>query len=517
VASGETLPPWPALRAWVVCHRGQTLLTCASALLAVLVGLDVGGVRSQVFGGPGGAQAIRMAVLPFANLSGDPQQEYLSDGLTQEMIAQLGRLHPDTLSVIARTSVMRYKKTETPIDKIGRELGVQYVLEGSAQREGGRVRVSAELIQVKDQAQLWADTYERELAGALVLESDVARQVADALALKLLPGEQTRLASAHSVNPEAYDAYLKGSQYWIKLTKEGLDTAQGYFDIALQKDPGFAKAWVGRYWVWACRNQMGYVPRDEAAPKMREAALRAIALDDGLAESHYALAAFRTWGELDLRAAGPEWKRAVGLDPNYPDGIAMYSHYLAIMGHVDEAMTQIDRAVSLDPFNVNSHRFRSLVLVFARRYDDAIAEAHKALTLGPGNLPALGALIPALWKLGRNEEALASIKEYFGVFYAIPDLDSALDRGFAEAGLPGAMQRGAEVLAPRAAAGEVSPTDVAWMYSYAGDKAHALDWLERAYEVRDPGLPYLGSPDYDPLRAEPRFQALLRKMGLPEA
>ncbi len=171
VASGETLPPWPALRAWVVCHRGQTLLTCASALLAVLVGLDVGGVRSRVLGGPGGAQAIRMAVLPFANLSGDPQQDYLSDGLTQEMIAQLGRLHPETLSVIARTSVMRYKKTETPIDQIGKELGVQYVLEGSAQKEGGRVRVSAELIQVKDQAQLWADTFERELSGALALRA----------------------------------------------------------------------------------------------------------------------------------------------------------------------------------------------------------------------------------------------------------------------------------------------------------------------------------------------------------
>jgi TolB-like protein/Tfp pilus assembly protein PilF len=518
VAAGETLPPWPALRAWVARHRGQTLLACASAVIAVLVGLNVGGLRSRLLGGPGGQRAIRMAVLPFANLSGDPEQEYLSDGLTQEMIAQLGRLHPGSLSVIARTSVMRYKKADAPIDQIGRELNVDYVLEGSAQKEGGRVRVSAELIKVDGQSQLWADVYEREMTGILALQSDVARKVADALALKLLPAEQKRLASARTVDPEAYEAYLKGSQYWIKMTKGDLDTAQGYFHVALEKDPDFAPAHAGMAWVWMVRNQMGYTAPREAVPKEREAALRAVALDDTLAEAHYVLAVVRTFHEWELAAAVPEWRRAIELDPNNPNGVAVYSHYLAITGHVDEAMREIDRAVSLDPFNVNSHTFRAMDLVFARRYDEAITEARKALAMESGQPVALIAEGLALVETGRYEQALPMIEGFYTQIYGLPALDAVMATGFSEGGFEGAMRRGAAVLAPLAERGEALPSDVANLYMWAGDRSRALDWLEKGYGVRDPGIPYAGVyPLYDPLRSEPRFQALLRKIGLPQA
>jgi TolB-like protein/tRNA A-37 threonylcarbamoyl transferase component Bud32 len=516
VASGETLPAWPALRAWVARHRVQTVMACASALLVMLIGLDVGGVRSRLLGGPGGGQAIRMAVLPFANLSGDPEQEYLSDGLTQEMIAQLGRLHPASLSVIARTSVMRYKKAETPIDQIGRELNVDYVLEGSAQKEGGRVRVSAELIKVKDQSQLWADTFEREMSSILALQSDVARRVADALALKLLPAEKTRLASARQIDPEAYDAYLKGSQHWIRMTKEDLDTAEGYFNLALKKDLDFAPAHVGMAWVWAVRNQMGYAPPSEAVPKEREAALKAVALDDTLAEAHYVLATVRTFHDWDLAAAAPEWRRASELDPNNPNGVAMYSHYLAITGHVDEAMTEIERAVSLDPFNVTVHAFRANDLLFARRYDEAIAEARKALAMEPGQPAALLAEGLALMGTGRYERALPVIKDYYKQIYGLSDLDAAIAKGFSEGGFEGAMRRGAGALSVLAAKGEALPSDVAILYWWAGDSGRALAWLEKAYQVRDPGLPYWSAFPFDSLRSEPRFQALLRKMGLPQ-
>jgi TolB-like protein/Tfp pilus assembly protein PilF len=482
---------------------------------ALLLGLDVGGLRRRLAPGLGSStRSVRLAVLPFANLSGDPEQEYLSDGVTQEMIAQLGRLHPQSLSVIARTSVMRYKKTDTPIDRIGRELGVAYVLEGSARREGGRVRISAELIQVRDQTQLWADVYERDLSGILALQADVARKVAGALALKLLPAEEARLAGARPVDPEAYEAYLKGSQHWIKLTKGGLDTAEAYFDTALRKDPAYAPAYAGRAWVWACRNQLGFAPPSEAAPRTRESALKALSLDQTLAEAHYVLAVSKTWGEWDFSAAGAEWKLALELDPNDPDGLALYSAFLVLMGRSDEAMAQIDRALSLDPLNVSIHSLRSVDLRFARRFDEAATEARKALAMEPGNALALTGLYMALAANGLHKEALVEIKDCLTVSYGVPDAGARLDRAFAGGGFRAAAREAAEALATRTTKVKALPTDVAYMYVLAGENVQALDWLERAYQARDPNLPGLRDPAYDPLRSEPRFQTLMRQMKL---
>ena len=506
--------PWTAWRYRLGRHPWLVLAAALAVLAAVLVALDVGGLRGRLTGQGGGpARAVRLAVLPFANLSGDPEQEYLSDGLTAEMITQLGRLHPRSLSVIARTSVMRYRKTNMPVDQIGRELGVDYVLEGSAGREAGQIRIEAALIQVRDQTQLWADIYEREQSGILALQSEVAQKVAGSLALKLLPSEQVRLANTRPVNPEAYDACLKGSQYWIKMTKGDLDTAERYFELALQKDREYAAAYAGLAWVWACRNQAGFRSPAEAVPKIKAAALKAISLDDTLAEAHYVLAASRTWHDWDLSAAEPEWKRAVELNSNYPDGLAMYSHFLMIMGRPDEAMVQIERALKLDPFNVTIHSFYVIDLVFARRYDDAIAQARNTLKMQPDNPVALQGFYMSLAPKGMDKEALGAVKDYLKI-YEIPDLDSILDRGFAEAGFPGAVRRAAEVLAERARKHLVVPTDVANMYIYADDRERAMEWLERAYEARDPNLPYLRLPAYDPLRADPRFQSLLRRMKL---
>ncbi len=514
--SGDVVPGWARPRSNRARRRWYMAAAAVAVTLAALGAVDIGGLRSLLVGRGAPPGAVRMAVLPFANLSGDPEQEYLSDGLTQEMISQLGRLHPGGLSVIARTSVMRYKKADVPIDQIGRELNVQYVLEGSAQREGSRVRVSAELIHVKDQAQLWADVYEREMAGILALQSDVARNVAKSLALELLPAERSRLASARQVDPEAYEAFLKGSQYWIKMTREDLDTAESYFNLALQKEPDFAKAWTGLAWVWAARAQNGYAPPDKAFPKQREATLEAVSLDDTLAEAHFALAVLRAWGELDPAGAAPHWQRALELDPNYPDGIAAYSHYLAIMGRMDEAMAEIERAVSLDPFNVSIHSFRATALVFADRYDDAIAEARKTLAMEPGNPVALPVLELVFTARGEHEQALSTIEDYLTRVYGLGDLAALIGETFLQEGFQRAMERGAQALASLAGAGAVLPMDVAFLYGFAGDKPRTLDWLEAGFEARDPNMPYIGvMPVFDSLGAEPRFQALLRKMGLP--
>ncbi|MBD3854251.1 MAG: protein kinase, partial [Acidobacteria bacterium] len=416
------LPAMPGRR-WLLAGTGL------AAVLVVLAVLDVGGVRRLLVGGGGEVQAVRMAVLPFVNISGDPEQEYLSDGFTQEMITQLGRLHPEGLSVIARTSVMRYKNGDTPIDQIGSELGVDYVLEGSTQREEDRIRINAELIHVRDQTQLWADTFERELAGVLTLQGEVAQRVAQALALELLPAEQARLTSARSVDPEAYDAYLKGTYHWQKLKPEDLDTAQRYFELALEKDPSYAPAYEGLAWVWAARQQMGIVPPHEAGPKAKAAALQAIALDDTSAEAHEALALVRTWTDWDWAGAEPEWQRALELNPNAANAHAYYAHFLAIVGRTDEAIPHSERALELDPFNALFHGLYGIVLCFDRRYDDAMAAARTAMAMQPLMNVARAALQYAFIAKGMRDEQLALQRERIA---HDPGRVAAFERGLAE-------------------------------------------------------------------------------------
>ena len=275
VAAGTAVAAWPTWRVMLRRHRGLVAASGSVLLLllvaAVLVGLDVGGLRSRLLGGPATAtRIVKLVVLPFANVSGDAAQDYLSDGLTTEMIALLGRLHPETLHVIARTSVMQYKKTEKAITQIGSELGgVDYVLEGSAQREAGQIRITAELIKVADQTQLWADRYERELVGILALQNDVAQQVAKALALKLLPAERARLADAKTVDPVVYELCLKGTSHLERLTKADFDTAEQYFQQALAKDPTSAEAHagmanfgsIGSKWAWCPLAKLARRPR----------------------------------------------------------------------------------------------------------------------------------------------------------------------------------------------------------------------------------------------------------------
>jgi serine/threonine protein kinase/tetratricopeptide (TPR) repeat protein len=481
--------------------------------LALIFGFNVGGLRDRILGRAAPARAIKLAVLPFKNNTGDPQQDYFSDSLTQEINTQISSLNPQILGVIGNTSVSRYKTSNTPIDQIGRELGVDYVLEGGAQREGNHVRITAELIKVRDQTQLWADRFDSELSGILALQSDVAQKVAGALAVKLLPAEQARLAKVRTIDPEAYEAYVKGSQYWIKMTPGDLDTAQRYFELALQKDPNYAAAYTGIAWVWMCRNQMGFSLPSEAGPKAKTAALKAVELDNTLAESHYALAAVYTWADWNLPEAGVEWKRAFELNPNYPDGLATYSHFLMIMGRPEEAMAMIKRALDLDPFNVTIHSFYVADLVFARRYDEAIVEGRKVLAMQPGNPLGVSFLYFVYAAKGMNKEAMAELKDYLKL-YEVPDIERVIDRGFVAAGLHGAMGRAADAIALLAKDGKALPWDVVGLYVLAGENGRALDWLERAYEGRDPNMPYLRLPFLDPLRSEPRFQAIFRRLGL---
>jgi TolB-like protein/tRNA A-37 threonylcarbamoyl transferase component Bud32 len=509
-----TAPAWTSLR-YRLAHR-RWLAPAAAAILVIglLFGLNVGGLRTKLTGGAGAtAKPFKLAVLPFENLTGDPEQEFLSDGLTQDMISELSRLQPARMSVIGRASVMRYKKSGTPLEQIGRELGVGYVLGGSCRRETVRVRISVELIQVQDQTSLWTETYEREMSGLLALQSEVARNVARALALKLLPGDEARLTKTRTVDPEAYEAYLKGIRFRESMTKDGFDEAERHFNLAIEKDPGYAAPWAGLAGLWTSRVQLGMALREEGLIKAKSAALKALALDDGEIEARRVLAGILTWLDWAWPAAERAWDRLFEIDPDNAMGLPGYAHFLMVMGRMDEALAKSERAMELDAYNVRTQSFHAQVLLGARRYDETIAMARKALSVQPGTHVAVTALTGALFMTGRFGELMDLERERWA---DDRELIGALEEGYQEAGYTGAITKFSGVFAARyGKPGGPRGYHLANCFARAGDKERTIEWLEKAYEEHDNNIPYTGlNPLFDLVRDDPRYQDLVRRVGL---
>lgn len=506
------MAPWEAWRYRLGRHPWTVLAAALVAIMAVLVGLDVGGLRARLTTG-GQARAVKLAVLPFVNQSGDPEQESFSDGFTQELITQLGGLHPAGLSVIAQYSVMLYKKTETRIDQIGRELGVDFVLQGSTRREANRVRISAELIHVGDQTQIWAHTYEHEVPGIQMVQNELARSVAEALSLRLLTAEKDRLASTRTVSPEAYDADLKGTSLLKTMKSADIEAAQRNFELALIKDPTYAPAHQGLAAVWMVRQQTDLTPPGEAGPKAKEEALKALALDGNSAVAHRALASVRSWSDWDWAGAEPEWKRALELNPSDANAHAFYAHFLAVRGRADEALPHSQLALKLDPSNALYHGMYAIVLDYLRRYDDALAAARKALSLQPDLGIAIDMFQRYYLNKGMRKEQLAEQRLRVA---RDPERRAAFERGLGEGGYEGAQRAIADVYAARYEKGQYKdPMGVAFRYLDGGDKDRAMEFLNKAYAAHDPSLAYVGRPHWDRLRGDPRFEALLRRIGLP--
>jgi tetratricopeptide (TPR) repeat protein len=356
----------------------------------------------------------------------------------------------------------------------------------------------------------------------LVLQGAVARAIAGELQVALTPEETNRLARARPVNPEAHDAYLKGSFYWKHLTEEGPETAQRYFELALEKDASYAPAYAGLAWVWAVRQQVGITPPHEAGPKAIAAALKAVELDDSSAGAHEALAVVRTWTEWDWQRAELEFRRALELEPKAANTHAYFAHLLAITGRTDEAIPHSERALELDPFNALLHHLYAMVLYMDRRYDDAIAAARTTLAIQPTMSVSRNVERGSLFAKGMRHEWLAHQRERIA---RDPELLEAFEEGLAEAGHEGAFRRLGDLLAARldeaggiVAPGGVDANYIAKHYLYAGDFDRAMDWIEKAFETHDPNMPYITTdPIYDPLRSDPRFQDLLRRMNLPQA
>ena len=497
-------------RRQLVAMAGAALV----ALLAVPLGLNLGGLRDRLLGTAAAPRIESIALLPLQNLSGDPEQDYFADGITEVLITELGKI--GALRVISRRSVMRYRDTDKPLPEIARELNVDAVVEGSALRSGDRVRITVQLIHAATDRQLWAERYERNLRDILSLQGEVTTAIAREINVKLTPQEQARLASARTVNPEAYEAYLKGMFHWSRQTPAGLDTALQYFELALEKDPEFALGYVGVAWVWGARQQMGLTSPQDATPPSKAAAAKALELDSTLAEVHHLVGGQKTYMDWDWEGGGAAYRRAIEINPNYAEARAFYSHFLNIMRRPEEAMAQIERAMELDPYNPLFQALYAIDLVFARRYDDAIARAREARKLAADNPILRTALAISFHMKGMYEEAFEEHRSWFAG-RDDREVEQALVQGSQQGGYEGAMGLAAETLAARSRTTFVSPSWIAHFYLYAGQKKPALDWLEKAYARREPNLPPASvSPLFDVLRDEPRFQDLLRRMNLPQ-
>ncbi len=462
------------------------------------------------------AGKVVLAVLPFDNLSKDPEQEYFSDGFTDEMIAQLGSLQPDRLGVIARASAMRYKHTEKALTQIGQELGASYVLEGAVLRAGDRVRITAALIQTADQTQLWSKSYERDLKDILSVQSDVAGAIAREVEVKLGPQQRQTLAAAPTVNPEAYEAYLKGQYFSQRSTGQGWQEAARYYEQAVEKDPNFALAYANLAITYASIAGQPRAPR-EVMPKAKAAALRALALDNNLGEGHAALGFVNLYYDWDWQAAQREYSRAFELNPKYIYLRLPYSFFLAAQGKADESVREVHEAQALDPLNIGLRCSEGRLLYYAHRYDEAISRYQKALELEPGHLSNCTWLGLAYLKKRMYAEAIAELRKA-----DIPDARatlpiSALSAAYYLSGKKAeGLQRLERLLALRRDR-FVSSYDIAVFYAAIGDRKQTLDWLDKAIEERAGLLVYLRvDPIWDSVRDDPRFEKIVKQVGIPQ-
>jgi TolB-like protein/tetratricopeptide (TPR) repeat protein len=453
-----------------------------------------------------------LAVLPLENLSGDPEQEYFADGMTEALIGELARL--GALSVISRTSVMQYKDARKPLPEIARELGVEGILEGTVMRSGDRVRIHAQLIDARSDHHLWNERFDRSLSDVLALQADVARAVAQQVRLELTPQEHAQLAS-RPVDPAAYDAYLRGRELvgpW-GLVRGWAPAAIAQLERAVELDPGLAEAWA---WIANVRMSCGLFClqlRDrEQYPKAREAVQRALELDEHMGMAHAVLGSILMQDAWDFAAAEREFERAMELSPGDPTVVTGSAWYLLLTGKSDQGLVLSEQLPRIAPYDLyfRGERFRHLR--FARQYDRALEELARVRQVDPTFTdPVLSHLYFALGRLEEAQRAWIAYCERCGK-RCDPMREAAL-RGWAEGGWAGSMRAVAEL---NAAIKGYSPNAIAILYSLAGYTDEAFAWLEEGYRQRDPLMANLkGMPSFDPIRSDPRFDDLVRRIGFP--
>ncbi len=460
--------------------------------------------------------AIRsIAVLPLENLSGDPNQEYFADGMTDELITLLAQIH--SLRVISRTSVMRFRGVRRPLPEIARELNVDAIVEGSVLQSAGNVRVTAQLLDARQDRHLWANSYERRSSDVVSLQSQVAQAIAEQVKANLTPEEHTGFTRQRPVNAEAYQAFLKGRFFWNKRNKEAVGKAIGYFQQATQLEPDYARAWAGLAGCYiSLGGDMGVVAPGEAAPKARAAIAKALQIDSGLAEVHLSLANINLWYDWDWAGAEREYRRALDLSPNDSAAHRNYSHYLLLMRRFDEALAQTRRAIELDPLDLLANAHLVWYYRDSHQPEKALAESRKLLDLDPAFKGIYYFVGGAYEEQAKWPEAIAAYEK------AQDDHDPAYLRGIAHAWAASGHKKEAEAALAKlhdlARKQYVSPVGFACVYAGLSERDTAFAWLEEAYRQRAPALASIQvDPHLDSLRSDPRFQDLLRRVGFPPA
>jgi TolB-like protein/DNA-binding winged helix-turn-helix (wHTH) protein/Tfp pilus assembly protein PilF len=484
----------------------KAALMIASAV--ILVGAaDMPWRRSRSMSPPK-SEKIMLAVLPFENLTGDANKEYLADGLTEETISQLGRLNPEQLGVIARTSVMGYKHKDERLDQIGHDLSVQYVLENSLRESGNQIRLTAQLIQVKDQTQLWSQDYDYPAKDILNVEDDVAKAVARQIQIRLTSQQQVESARSRQVNPEAFDAYMQGYYYFERDTDKDTDMAAKYYERATQLDPSYALAWVGLSRARNWQANLSLIPAEEGHRLAREAVEQALALNPNLAEAHAQMGRIKQQVDFDRAGADASFRRAIALEPGNPENARAVAFSAATLGRFDEALQLNRRAVDLDPLNADSWERLAETEFFMGQLDQAAADFKKALELNPDVVAAHTVLSQIYVMQERPHDALPEIELvrydpiraflYPIAYYALgrkKESDAALSELITKYDAGAAYQ-------------------IAEVYAFRNQSDEAFEWLERAYAQHDSGL--IGTkvdPLLKSLHNDPRFAAFLKKLN----
>ena len=455
---------------------------------------------------------ISLAVLPLRNLSGSPEHDYFSDGLTEELIGQLARIDPDRLGIIARASAMKYKQSSKGISQIARELGVTYLLEGSVRRDGDRVRISAALIRASDQTSLWNEAYDRDLRDVLKLQAEVAEAVAKEIALKVSSGERVRLARSGPVDPEAFSAYLRGRYLWNRRTPEALQKAIQCFQESIAHAPNYAPAHAGIADCYALLTSahLGMVAPNEGMPRAIAAAEKALQLDPELAEAHASLGNARLWYEFDWPGAELCFKRALELNPSYASALQWHSSYLQTVDRIDESLAELGRALEVDPFSLVIRSAVAATLYLEHRYPDVIEESQRIVELDPTFVTVYFNLGRAYTQMKRHREAIAELKKALELSGETTAMTMQLGYAYAMAGKAAEARKMLAALARLARKRYVPSFYWVAILTGLGEKKKALEWLKKARDERCDYLVHLPKePAADPIRDTPEFAELV--------
>jgi TolB-like protein/DNA-binding winged helix-turn-helix (wHTH) protein/Flp pilus assembly protein TadD len=481
------------------------------ALLLLMASLAIWKVHSWNRPSP----VIRsLAVLPLESLSSDASQDYFADGMTDELISDLGQI--SALRVISRTSVMAYKHARKPLPQIARELNVDAVVEGTVLRSGDQVRITAQLIEASTDKHLWSQSYEGELRDTLALQNKVARAIADQIQINLNLQEQAALKNVKVVNPEAYVSYLKGRYFWNKRTADSLQVALAYFNQAIDEDPKYAKAYSGLADTFALLGDWQYavMTPKEALPKAKAAAIKALELDSSLGEAHNSLAFCLDGFDWDFDSAGKEFRRAIELNPGYATAHHWYAWHLSLLGRYDEAIAEMKKAQNLDPLSLIINADLAELLLLAHSYDESIQQSRRTIEMDPNFGLAHNQLGQAYLQKQMYAPAIAELEKAVQLSGGSPTSIANLARAYVASGKRSEAEKLLSDLKKRSSPNASLASEIAMIYASLGDRDQAMTWLEKGYEERfNPGV--LLRPGFDPLRSDPRFEDLVRRIGLP--